>query len=560
MSTTLSPRQQAWVDSTFARLTLREKIGQTQQERFNGFPDSKPETVERFFAENPQGSLFCGGEIIKGSGSSADTLREGLALCQKWSKTPLLVAGDLESGAGAAVKSLTTFPSMMALGATRDPLSAYNYGRWTATEGRAAGFTWTFAPVVDLLRNWLNPVVSNRCLGDDPENVIALATAVIRGMQENGLCACAKHFPGDGIDFRDQHLVTSINSLPEKEWFATFGRVFQSAIDAGVYSIMIGHIALPWLEQIAPGARRVRPATASSKILQELLRERMGFEGVIVSDALQMAGITGWAPYEERTLEAFNAGVDVMLWPGPRYIPLIERAIEEGKVTIERLDESVRRVLTLKARLGLCDLAADGSDPRATPLAGSKLAPELDTQVRSAAHDVAEKSLTLVRNERRLLPLAPSKIKRILLHAAVNPTKGRKDSIDLLAELLRARGIEVTQIENGNCLDLWNLEDAGERWDAYLVVFSLQIHQAKNIVRPVGEMAEVMWTLQNSDTTQPIVISLGTPFLLNDMPYLHTLVNTYSPSEGSLTALDKALFGEIPFAGTSPVNPGGNWV
>ncbi|XHR27413.1 MAG: glycoside hydrolase family 3 protein [Chthoniobacteraceae bacterium] len=560
MYATLSPRQQAWVDSTFARLTLREKIGQTQQERFSGFPDDRPETIECFFAEAPYGSLFCGGEIIKGAGSSADTQRAGLALCQKWSKTPLLVAGDLESGAGAAVKSLTTFPSMMALGATHNAQTAYDYGRWTATEGRAAGFTWTFAPVVDLLRNWLNPVVSNRCLGDDAQKVLSLATAVIRGMQENGLCACAKHFPGDGVDFRDQHLITSINSLSEEDWFATFGRVFQGAIDAGVYSIMIGHIALPWLEPIAPGARRVRPATVSRKILQKLLRERMGFEGVIVSDALEMAGITGWAPYAERTIEAFNAGVDVMLWPGKRYLPLMEEALREGKVSEERLEESVRRILSLKARLGLCDLAEDGSDPQAAPLSGPRLAPELDSQVRAATRDVAEQSITLVRNERQLLPLDPAKIKRVLLHAAVNPATGRKDSVDLLAERLQARGIEVTRMENGNCVDLWTRERAGERWDAYLVVFSLQIHQAKNTVRPFGEMAEVMWTLQNTDTTQPIVISQGTPFLLHDMPFLHTLVNTYSPSEGSQTALERALFGEIPFAGTSPVNPGGEWV
>jgi beta-N-acetylhexosaminidase len=555
----LSPTQQQWVDTTLATLTLREKIGQTAQERFSGFPGDKAETMQRYFEDNPLGSLFCGGEIILGAGATADVIRNGLALCQQASKVPLLIAGDLECGAGAAISGLTVFPHMMALGATNDEKLAYEYGKCTAQEGRAAGFTWTFAPVVDLLQNWLNPVVSNRCLGDRPEHVAPLAKAVIRGMQEHGLSACAKHFPGDGIDFRDQHLVTSVNSLTEEDWWKNHGRVFQEVIAQGVYSIMIGHIALPWLEPLTAGQRRVRPATVSHKIITELLREEMGFQGVIVSDALIMAGFTGWGAYEQRIVEAFNAGNDVMLWPGPDYSPVMERAVNEGRVTVERLDESVRRVLTLKARVGLCDLQESSRDPHALDLSGSHLAPELDQKVRAVAQDVAAKSVTLVRNSAHLLPLDPARVKRVLLHKAVSPVPAHKDSLDNLVARLRARNLDLTILENGNCLDIWKREQSGERWDAYIVAFSLQIHQMKNTVRPVGPMGEVIWTLQTVETVQPIVVSLGTPFLLNEMPFLDTLVNCYSSSDGSVEALVCALFGEAPFFNFSPVEVGGAW-
>ncbi len=172
---------------------------------------------------------------------------------------------------------------------------------------------------------------------------------------------------------------------------------------------------------------------------------------------------------------------------------------------------------------------------------------------------MAEGSITLVRNRGNRLPLDPTKTKRILLHKAVASPPASRDSLDDLAAALRARGVDLTILENGNCRDVWDLEKEGQRWDAYLVVFSQQIHQMKNTVRPVGPAGEVMWTLQNTETLDPIVVSLGTPFLLRDMPFLDTLINAYSPAPASVEALVQVLFGELPFAGTSPVDVGGNW-
>jgi beta-N-acetylhexosaminidase len=558
MPSDLAPLQLDWVERTLASLSLREKIGQTVQERWTSRDDNSHEAIADHFTRYPIGSLFCGGDIIKGAEGTAAVFRESLQLCQRTSKVPLLVAGDLETGAGGAVCGLTRFPPPLALGACDDEELAYNYGKFTALEGRMAGFHWTFAPVADLSRNWLNPVLSTRSFGDDPERVVRLASAVSRGLQDHHFAACAKHFPGDGVDFRDQHLVTSVNSLTEEAWGKQDGTVFGAMIAAGVFSIMCGHIALPWCEPLAPEQRRPRPATVSRRLLTVLLREQMGFRGVIVSDALEMGGFTGWAPYAERMIEAFNAGIDVMLWPSEAYFPIMERALDEGKVSLQRLDESVYRVLTLKALLGLNEFDAEGRDPHVPPLEEGRIPASITNQALTIADRIAEGSITLVRNRRDRLPLDPSTTKRILLQTAVASSTWH-DSLDDLVDTLRARGVDLTILKNGNCLDVWRREKGGQRWDAYLVVFSQQVHQMKNTMRPVGAAGEVMWTLQNTDTLHPIVVSLGTPFLLRDMPFLDTLVNGYSPGKVSVQALVKALFGELPFVGVSPVEVGGTW-
>ncbi|MBC2602640.1 glycoside hydrolase family 3 protein [Puniceicoccus vermicola] len=535
------------IENLIQSMSLREKIGQTVQLGLNS-RFCNEETLERHLEEFPVGSVFCGGEIITSAEGKSAALREKLARAQRASKYPLLVAGDLESGAGQAVADKTRFPMLLSLAACRDEKMAYEYGKYTALEGREAGFNWTFAPVVDVQKNWLNPIVTNRGLGDDPQRVAALAGAIIEGMQDHGFAACAKHFPGDGVDFRDQHLITSVNSLTEEEWWEVHGGVFQSVIDRGVRTIMPGHIALPWCDSFRSSSGRPRPATLSEPILTQLLRERMGFEGVLVTDALIMAGFVGFASRSERLLQAFAAGNDVMLWPENDYYSLMERAIEEGRVSTERLEASVRRILTLKQQLGLLD-AADAAEQFA-PI-------EEDSEVRRQAVDlsarVADESITLVRNRENLLPLNSDRARSVLLHSAI-PEQADSRYIDLLAETLEARGLEVTRHKNGNCLDVNKMEQEGKHWDAYLVVYSLQIHQMKNAVRPVGELGEVQWAQQYAETMKPITISLNTAYLTFDNPYLDTLVNAYSPCPTVIDALVRALFGELPFDGQSPVD------
>ena len=452
-----------------SQLTRREKIGQTCQLHGKEIAGLADEQLAAYLHERPIGSVFLGSEIIGSDGDCAEGLQVLIERLQKKSQIPLSISGDLENGAGGAVRGLTAFPVNLALGAVNDPAEAYEYGKWTAVEAARIGFNWTFGPVVDLSLNWLNPIVSVRSLGSFPDRVAELASALIRGLQDHGLSATAKHFPGDGVDFRDQHLCVSVNAFSEEKWQMTFGRVYEACFAAGVHSVMAGHIALPWIEPGTGTGRAPLPGTTSRCILHDLLRERMGYDGVVVSDALIMAGFRGRTSGQENLIvEAFQAGIDVMLWPGSDYFDLMERALETGRISEERLQP--------------------------------------------------------------------------------------------LLEGLRRRGISVDFHINGNCLDLRKREEAGERFQVLIAIFELGTHSLKNTMRPTGPMAECMWTIQGLQSVEPIIVSLGSPYLLNDMPWADTCINAYSSNPHTLKALEAALFGDIPFAGISPVQESGAWL
>jgi len=438
---------------------------------------------------------------------------------------------------------------LMALGAADREQFAYDYGRLTAIESTAVGFNWTFAPVADLALNWLNPAVFTRCVGSDPERVIAMLVALIKGFQEHGLSATAKHFPGDGVDFRNQHLQTAVNSLSENDWLASFGKVYAACIGAGVRSIMVGHIALPWLDKAIGRGGRPRPATVSPKILTDLLRSQLGFDGIIVSDALIMAGFTGWADYTERIIQAFNAGVDVLLWPGKAYLGLMERAIEDGRITEARLDEAVARILAFKERQGLF-----GQD--FTP---ECLEPQPNAEAATFSRHLAEESVTLVRNSGGLVPLPPQHGKSVLLLFSTPVPQNAGKTIAPMIRAFEERGAQVKLHVNGNCLDIHKMEESGERFDTFLCVYELGMHM-KSTSRPAGEMAECLWTQQYSDTLRPITISLGTPYLLNELPHIDTLINAYGPAIGVQQAVVALLCGDKMFHGSSPVPTGGSWI
>ena len=542
------------MNSLLHRLSLREKIGQTCQIHGKDLVGLNGDALADFFGKRPVGSLFLGNEVIGSESEAAPGLARFIAECQAASRIPLSIAGDLENGAGGAIRGLTVFPHLLALAASNDPAAAYEYGRWTAAEACRIGFNWSFGPVVDLAFNWLNPIVNIRSLGQSPERVAELAAALIRGSQDHGLSASAKHFPGDGVDFRDQHFCVSVNSLTEAEWKTSFGRVYARcfAPDTRVHAVMAGHVSLPWRDPETGTGRAPLPGSTSRPILTDLLRDEMGYDGVVVSDALIMAGFRGKASSrEDLIVEGFNAGIDVMLWPGADYFEIMERALDQGRITEARLDESVARILTMKERQGLLAKAppADKIAADVSPAPASWAEPG----AAAFARDVAERSLTLVENRAGLLPLDVKNVRHVQVLLATPYEKGVEKRIEPLLETLRERGVEVSLHVNGNCLDLRKREEAGERFDVLLALFEMGMHGVKNTMRPAGPMAECLWTLQGLETVKPIVVSCGTPYLLYDVPWAETYVNAYSMGPSTYRAVVRALFGEIPFAGLSPI-------
>lgn len=546
----LTPAQSAWVESTFARLNPRERLMQLECRLLPQVDRAGVDALVASVAADRPGSVFVGGEIISGAHDDPGAIAALTGgLCTAMADLPPLVAADAERGVGASVQGVTELPHQLALGAAASESLAYDYGAVTGIEARRLGITWAFAPVADLLRNWFNPAVMSRALGADPELVGRLAGAVTRGMQDHGLVACAKHFPGDGIDFRDQHLATSVNSLDEASWRRLSGRAFALACGgSGAWSVMAGHIALPWCDPIRPGSRRPRPATVSEPILTGLLRRDLGYEGVVVSDALIMAGVTGWAHPHEVEIQALAAGVDVLLWPEAGWAERAEAAIAAGRLTRARIDEAVRRVLAMKARRAL-----PSTRPAEPADAGAWAA--------GVARQVAAGGIVTVRDDARLLPWDPATVRRVLiLLSAGRPSDPAAKRIAPLVAALEARGCTVEVLCNPNCLDITRREAAGGRWDAMLAVFALEMHELKNTARPAGAMAEGLWSMQMPRTVSPVVVSLGSPFLLHELPAIGTLVNVHSSSPASQQALAAALFGEQPPTGRSPVPAEASWV
>jgi beta-N-acetylhexosaminidase len=237
------------------------------------------------------------------------------------------------------------------IAATGDPRYAYELGRISGVEAAAIGCNWSFAPIVDLYRNWRNPIISVRTWSADPDQTIELSLAYMKGIMESGIAPAAKHFPGDGIDERDQHLSSAPNWQSAEEWDATFGTVYSALIDAGLPSIMAGHIALPAYQK----HDGMLPATLSRELLTDLLRGKLGFNGVVVTDASHMVAMTGAMKRSDILPTAIEAGCDLFLFfndPDEDFAWMME-GYRSGKLSEQRLQEALERTLGLKASLGL---------------------------------------------------------------------------------------------------------------------------------------------------------------------------------------------------------------
>ncbi|MCQ2379666.1 MAG: glycoside hydrolase family 3 protein [Victivallaceae bacterium] len=515
------------IEAMLNGMSLREKIGQMAQYSIGKIDRSSDDSIRTFIGKYPVGSIFSGADVANRWGG--DDAEDKVAKINRFSRIPLAVSGDLESGTKAL-----QLPEPLALAAVHDPQTAYEYGRWIGIAGRAAGYSWSFSPESDIAFNWMSPINNHRGMGDDPELIAELAANIVRGMQQCGISACCKHFPGDGTDFRDQHIGYSANRMSRSRWFDTYGRVYRRTIAEGLHSIMVGHIALPFQD---PSGTCPLPGTLSKKIVTDLLRDELGFDGVIVSDALVMGGYSRVQPYEWRMVESIKAGIDVMLWPGFDFIDIVERAVEQGEITEKRIDESVRRILGMKFKEGV--LGEPVPVPESSLADGEKFAVE-----------VAERGTALVRNLDGVLPFKSPR--RMLAWFAVEKPDDVEKDYSTLISGLRSRCDELVVKSNGNCLELLAMEDAGERFDAVVFFFDVKI-KITEPCRPHGSQAECIWTLANTAKHRPVVVGLNSPYLLMENPTFRTLVNAHSGGKAVMETLPKLLFGEVPFSAKSPV-------
>jgi beta-N-acetylhexosaminidase len=535
MLTPLTPDQQRWVDTTLAKLSLPECAGQLL---CASHPRFSPADWLDLLRKAPLGSI-----TVRGTSSAA--LRQQMQALQEAAAVPLLVAADLEHGANA-LSDGTEFPWLMAAGAANDVELMTMMGRATAAEARYAGIHWTFAPVIDLNYNFNNPITNIRALSDQPERVIRLATAFVQGLQAEGrLAATAKHFPGDGLDDRDQHLATTVNSLPFEQWQATYGRVWRAIIEAGVMAIMPGHISLPDYQGFADEPEAAPPATLSPKLLIDLLRGELGYTGLLISDASAMIGLTSRLASQERAVQSIKAGLDVYLFPDTLadFARLIQ-AVAQGRLAEERVREAARRVLEMKARL---NLHRDPFGPEPSPADKSAF--------QHAAQSIADKSITILRRDGRPpLRLAPGSRVLTVTIGQLSPFNKFMPQLDLTAfdDELRRRGYQVEHLLNPE--DDLLLAKAAEYDTVFLNLMALPYMVLGTIRNLVGHLGYWDWRSFFVDHPQVLVTSFGNPYVLYEMPHLPNLLVAYGNSDVSQRAALKVWLGEIEAQGQCPVS------
>jgi beta-N-acetylhexosaminidase len=526
----LHEAQQRWVDESFAVLGAEDKVAQLLIPTLGAY-DYRREAVDAFLAKRTLGGIFVGI-------ADRDRHRAEIAQLQARCAIPMVAASDLEAGAGHFVRGGVAFPEPLAVAAANDAQLAYTLGTAAAHEGRYAGIHWTFAPVVDVNVNPDNPIANTRSFGDDPERVARLAEAIVRGMQEHGLAACAKHFPGDGVDDLDQHTATSINTLSRQDWHRISGLPFRRIIEAGVWSVMVGHMALPAWDDSQNDCGVYRPASISHALVTGLLRGELGFQGLIVTDDMNMGGVAGYATRRERTVACIAAGCDMLLFPKlpDDYTTLLE-AVRSGALPEARVNDAVHRILAFKARLNLHTGA----------LFGPSVGASEQQAFAAASRQIATAAVVKVRDLHGTLPIrhlrSGAKVLTITLASA-------SEDVPEVDRALRARGYDVDHAYNPDDL---RLSDQTFAYEAVFVNFVFKGIWGVQSVRSVGTHNRLF--IGGFYTDHPCVVftSFGSPYHLRMFSTLPNYLNVHSSSPDSQRAAVHVWFGEAEACGTSPV-------
>ncbi len=537
------------VDTTWKTLTLREKIGQTMivVSRFYDYQKFEGGNLDTFFTRYPVGGFFMADwyyfYFAPKDSTMAYYMKESIRDYAASSKHPLIFMEDFERGLGEKFPAYTYMPVEMTLGAANSAQLAYRYGKSIAMEARDFGINWLLHPVADLNLNPLHSLVNERAVSDNPETAIPLLKKQIDGMHDQGIITTIKHFPGDGATMRDQHIMTASNNLSWKQWKRTYGKVFQSLIDHGAPSVMVGHITFPAYQREKLN-NHLPPASLSEEVIVKLLKQKMNFKGVVISDALNMGGAAGYYKDElETSVACFRAGVDLMLWPDLSFMDTLEARILRNDIPMERLDDAVERIWALKERFGL---------PERDYKVFNKLTAEDKKLIDNTAREVAENGITLLRGDSSFLPLDSSKVKNILL---VNVSQRDKSQIfDHTRKLLEDRGFNV-KLRYGLSYFDWNWRmDSLKYYDRIIACFENKYFDPVGIQFLKGLEAESAWTFNMLPREQMIAVSYSNPYYLNYyFQHIPVLINAYSSDRYVQEAVIRALTGEIAFKGISPV-------
>ncbi|HEY1937189.1 MAG TPA: glycoside hydrolase family 3 N-terminal domain-containing protein [Candidatus Angelobacter sp.] len=575
----LSADGQRWVEHTLKSLSLEEKVGQMLNVRYftdfqnfdSGGYQQFREQMQKYHLGSVVLTVHTDGPILLKNGplevaAVANQLQHD-------SKLPLLIAADFERGLDSRVSGTPAFPDAMAFGAVGNPEAAERYGAIVAEEARAIGIHWNFFPVADVNSNPDNPIINTRSFGEDPLMVGRLVSAYIKGAAEHGMLTTAKHFPGHGDTGTDSHLGVARVEGDMEHLKSIELPPFQQAISAGVAAVMVAHLSVPALDN---NANRV--ATISPKVVTDVLKTQMGFKGVVVTDALEMRGLTSIyppgpvSPTARAAVDAVKAGNDVILWPTDLdgAFQGIIAAVKSGEISESRIDDSVRKILAMKASVGL-------HQARLVDLDGvsHRLNKQEDMEF---TQRIAEQAITLVRDNGRVLPLV-----KFLPPATESETfqPEVKPSIQVVTVIITdtlhgdwGRGFEkalkarradatvfyvdktVASAMSGQILQA--VKDAGKVVVAAYIVLTpaKQVMVNGQMVNSVGlekATGELLRSVLEIAASKTVLVAMGNPYVAQSFPNVETYICTFSNATSSELGAVKVLFGEAQTPGHLPI-------
>lgn len=548
----LNDEQIKYIEDKINEMSIEDKIGQLF---FVVGQDSNTVNLSEFTKKyRPGGIMYRPDKAAK--------IKDEVSKIQKASDIPLFVAANLESGGNGIASEGTWLGTPMEMAATGDFQSAYQLGRISGYEAAQVGVNMSFAPIVDIDMNFKNPIMNVRTFGSDKNRVIGMSSAQAKGLEECGIIPVIKHFPGDGVDERDQHLLSSVNSLQADEWMESYGQIYRSLIEGSIPAVMIAHILQPaWERRLDPGISddRLRPASSSKLLIDGLLRDTLHFNGLTITDATPMIGYNAALPREELLPTTINAGIDMILFNKniDEDYSFIRQAIEDGTLPMERVNEAVTRILATK-------LAQNVMDSKGNLLKKEPEKINLKSEEHEACADrIAKKAVTLVKDRDGILPVTPEKYPRIRLYVLGDSDDGGfKEGGHVTQEFkkrLEAEGFSVSLFDRGN-LDFHEVFEEGvcdmkDKFDLALYVANVETASNQTTTRLdwIHLMAaDAPWFMKSIPT---VFISTANPYHLFDIPNVSTYINAYTGNRATIDAVMRKLTGREPFEGISPVDP-----
>lgn len=572
----LSDEDIAWVQKTISEMTPEEKVGQLFFQLTAGIDEAYlKELMEKY---------HLGGCRYNGMPGAAVQMQN--RILQKYAKIPLIIACNTENGGVGACNDGTFIAGGIKIGATGNVQYAHDLGRMSNEEAHAIGCNMAFSPVCDIHYNWENTEIIARAFGNDPERVALMSKAYLEGAHTiPGFACAAKHFPGNGQDFRDAHLANNVNSFGEEEWMATYGHVYKTLIDADLDAIMGGHIMMPeYMREVKPGItdEEMLPATLCPEIMTGLLRDKLGFNGMVVTDASHMVAMTDRMTRSEMLPLAINAGCDMFLFfndPDEDFNTMLN-AYNTGVISEERMIEALTRILGLKAHMGLNKISKEELVPGPEALASLG-----KQEYKDASDAISRDAITLVKyKDKDVLPITPEKYRRVMI---VN-VKGASSAMDSIMQMVMksmgmgsakspAEDLKDRLIEKG--FDAFIYESPIDKMKQQIAAGekpSINLYFAgKNAISDFVSGQDLVITLFDVSNGRPsfgmskgggeipwyvfelpvIGVSVNSPTMLADVPQLRTYINTYDSKPSTMEALVDALVsGPDAFKGSDPID------